>query len=150
MMKKLIVSMMLLLLITLSGWTQSPKKWVIVQSNNDTTITYNFLKQDLINLRTYIVKLEGTEALYKEDEKIIKLQDSVIVNLNKIILNKDYLLRVADTTVYGLNQQLVVSEQWGKDQEKMKLKYKKRAANWYKWFGAGAVTGIVSCLLLLK
>ena len=88
--------------------------------------------------------------MYKEDEKIIKLQDSTIVNLNKIILNKDYLLRVADTTVYGLNQQLVVSEQWGKDQEKMKLKYKKRAANWYKWFGAGAVTGIVSCLLLLK
>lgn len=150
MMKKLIVSMMLLLLTTLSGWTQSQKNWVIVQSNNDTTITYSFLKEDLINLRTYILKLEGTAQLYNEDEKIIKLQDSVINNLNKIILNKDYLLRVCDSTIVGLNQQIMAAEKWGKEQEQMKLKYKKRAKNWYKWFGAGGISGIVLCLILVK
>jgi len=49
------------------------------------------------------MRLEGTAALYQEDQKIITLQDSTIAALNKIILNKDYMLAVADSTVNQLS-----------------------------------------------
>lgn len=132
------------------GWTQLQKNWVVVRSNNDTTITYNFLKQDLMNLRVYVVKLEGTAALYEETQKIVTLQDSTINTLNKLILNKDYMLNVADSTVKELDKELLRAEAWGKQQEKMKIKYQKRAKNWPKWFGAGGVIGFVACLMLVK
>lgn len=132
------------------GWTQLQKNWVVVRSNNDTTITYNFSKDDLRNLRMYVVKLEGTAALYEESEKIITLQDSTIKTLNKLILNKDYMLRVADTTITDLNKELLFAEKWGKEQEKMKQKYQKRSGNWYKWLGAGGIAGFVACLILVK
>ena len=58
----------------------------------------------------YVVKLEGTAALYEESEKIITLQDSTIKTLNKLIINKDYMLRVADTTITDLNKELLFAE----------------------------------------
>ena len=57
-----------------------------------------------MNLRVYVVQLEGTAALYEETEKIISLQDSTINTLNKLILNKDYMLNVADYTVKELDK----------------------------------------------
>ena len=102
---------------------------MVVRSDKDTTITYNFLKQDLMNLRVYVVQLEGTAALYEETQKIVTLQDSTINTLNKLILNKDYMLNVADSTVKELDKELLRAEAWGKQQEKMKVKYEKRAKN---------------------
>ena len=48
--------------------------------------------------------------IYEESEKIITLQDSTIKILNKLILNKDYMLRVADTTITDLNKELLFAE----------------------------------------
>lgn len=103
-----------------------------------------------MNLRVYVVQLEGTAALYEETQKIVTLQDSTINTLNKLILNKDYMLNVADSTVKELDKELLRAEAWGKQQEKMKVKYEKRAKNLPKWFGAGGVIGFVLCLMLVK
>lgn len=142
--------MMLLLMSMPCGWTQSLKKWVVVRSNSDTTVTYSFARDELRDLRVYIMRLEGTAALYQEDQKIITLQDSTIAALNKIILNKDYMLAVADSTVNQLSDGWKDVEAWGKKQEQLKLKYQKRAAYWPVWLSSGGILGVVLCLIFSK
>ena len=63
-----------------------------------------------MNLRVYVVKLEGTAALYEETQKIVTLQDSTINTLNRLILNKDYMLNVADSTITELDKELLRAE----------------------------------------
>lgn len=81
----------------------------MIKSGNDTTITYTFLKEDLTLLRAYIVKLEGISELYEEDKKIIILKDSIIDILNRIIVNKETMLSVSDSTIRKLDTELIIT-----------------------------------------
>ena len=58
------LSLMLLLLTTLYGWTQSSSTWVISNNGVDTTIVYTFTKLELRDLRLYITDLEQISELY--------------------------------------------------------------------------------------
>lgn len=130
------------------GWSQQSKNWIVVKSGKDTTITYNFSKNDLMLLRAYVVKLEGTAELYEEDKKVIILKDSIIDILNKIIANKETMLMISDSTVNKLYEELNSSEAWGKEQERLKIKYEAKSKDWPKWLGVGTIIGFISCLLI--
>lgn len=133
-----------------NGWTQRLTNWVIVKSNSDTNLVYTFSKTDIVNLRVYITQLEGNKELFDQNEKIIFLKNSTIEILNKMIINKDLMLMVADSTVSNLESQLLKAEIYGKKQEDLKIKYQLRSKNWPKWLGIGTVAGFMTCLLLVK
>lgn len=133
-----------------NGWTQRLTNWVIVKSNSDTNLVYTFSKTDIVNLRVYITQLEGNKELFDQNEKIIFLKNSTIEILNKMIINKDLMLMVADSTVSNLESQLLKAEIYGKKQEDLKIKYQLRSKNWPKWLGVGTVAGFMICLLLVK
>lgn len=133
-----------------NGWTQRLTNWVIVKSNSDTNLVYTFSETDIVNLRVYITQLEGNKELFDQNEKIIFLKNSTIEILNKMIINKDLMLMVADSTVSSLDSQLLKAEIYGKKQEDLKIKYQLRSKNWPKWLGVGTLAGFMTCLLLVK
>ena len=100
MMKKLKLCIVLLLISTLSGWTQSSNtKWSVWKSNNDTIITYNFTKPELTNLHVYILNLEKDSKLYslellksKEKDSLLSLKDTRLVYKDSIILESNKLI----------------------------------------------------------
>lgn len=53
----------------------------------DTIIQYNFHKNDLKNLRIYIVDLEKYKSLFLTDEQIIAKQKEEILNYQALVSN---------------------------------------------------------------
>ena len=140
--------MMLLLLSTLCGWTQPLKKWTISKENNDTIIAYNFTKQEFVNLRVYITELERESELYKINEKELIIKDSIIQTQKYQIINKDSIIQFKDTVITIQNIDFQKLDKWAKEQEALKIKYKKQADAWPYWLGAGSAIGTILCLLL--
>ena len=92
MMKKLKVFIMLMLMTTSIGWTQSSDsipKWTVWEHNKDTIITYNFNKPDLLGLRLLVTGLEKTKDLYDIELKASIHKDSLILVKDQYILNRD-------------------------------------------------------------
>lgn len=135
-------------MITQFGWTQSLKNWTISKNNNDTIITYNFTKHELVNLRVYVTKLEETSDLYKISKQQSIVKDSIIKNQSQQVFNRDSI--ITDKTVIITNQKLdlVDLNKWAKTQEIQKIKYQKRAAAIPYWLGSGGIIGIILCLIL--
>ena len=103
-----------------------------------------------MNLRVYVTELEKTKELYELDQSKNILKDSLIDNLKSQLINKDFIIINQDSIVKFQSSELIKLEEWGRNQEKLKLKYKKRSDNWLYIFGSGTLIGGIICLLLVK
>lgn len=128
---------------TLCGWTQSSQKWVIYQDSitNDTIVSYQFKKQEIRNLRTYITTLEEYENLYNLDEKIIKSLKKTTEDYNIVNNNKDIIINTKDKETKLLSD---VNIQLNKDI----IKYKNKIRKWPYFIGTGFIGGIILCHLV--
>lgn len=142
---KLGLSMMLLLTSTLGGWSQSLEDWTVYKGNNDTIVDYNFTKDQLRNLRIYVTELERTEKLYIITLDEISVKDELINNLSDQIGNRESVISIKDSVITFQQSELKKSDEYGKKQEQLKMKYKK--ATGYSFIGGG-VLGIILCLIL--
>lgn len=91
-MKKLKIFIVLMLMTTFIGWTQSSDsipKWTVWEHNKDTVITYNFNKPNLVGLRLYVNDMEKTKELYNVELKTSAYKDSLILMKDVYILNRD-------------------------------------------------------------
>lgn len=103
-----------------------------------------------MNLRVYVTELEKIKELYELDQSKNILKDSLIDNLKSQLINKDFIIINQDSIVKFQSSELIKLEEWGRNQEKLKLKYKKRSDNWLYLFGSGTLIGGILCLLLVK
>lgn len=121
MVKKLLLSTMVALLITLSGWSQSSKNWTLQKDSVDKdVITYNFYKKDLTNLRVYVTTLEQFKKLYDIDEQQL-LKQRTEIGKYKITINNDSIANAAQ------EKALASSLKLNTDLQKDVDKYKKKA-----------------------
>lgn len=133
---------MLVLLTTLSGWTQSSLNWKIIKSNTaigDTLIEYTFQKEDLKNLRVYVTTLQQYEQVYFINEKIIERLDTEVVNYQQLVNNKDAVI-TDQKKIIGMFEEI--------DAKRVKEieRYKKQAGKWPYWLGGGLLGGVILCL----
>ena len=103
-----------------------------------------------MNLRIYVTELEKIKELYELDQSKNILKDSLIDNLKSQLINKDFIIINQDSIIKFQSSELIKLEEWGRNQEKLKLKYKKRSDNWLYIFGSGTLIGGIICLLLVK
>lgn len=132
---------MLLLVITLSGWTQSSVKWIVYKNGVDTTLVYPFGKIQIANLRVYVTKLEDYKELYFLDQQIIDKQDSTIKTYRKLVVNKDAIITNKDNVITQTN---VINDKLTKDV----IKFRNRSEKWPFYLGGGFIGGILLCLLV--
>jgi hypothetical protein len=109
--------------------------------SNDTIVSYQFKKQEIRDLRTYVTKLEEFKDLYNLDEKIIESLKKTTENYKTIIINKDIIIDTKDKETKLLSD---VNTQLTKDL----IKYKNRSRKWPYFIGAGFIGGIVLCQLV--
>lgn len=134
--------MMLLLLSTLSGWTQSSQKWTIsLNPRQDTVLQYNFSKSQIRNLRLYISELETCCETNNVNELLLDSKDQEVILLRKIITNKDSIITTQQNSLNSyrninsfLNSEILEKE--------------KKSKTWPLWLGGGFVGGVLVCLLL--
>ena len=122
----------------LNGWTQSSENWTILKTN-DTIVQYNFHKEDLANLRFYILSLQEYKSLYDIDENIIIRQYNQIQNYKSLVSGKEEIILNPDKIVKETNS-------INSDLIKQVNKYKKKSQKWPYWLGGGFIGGIVLCL----
>lgn len=99
---------MLVLLITLNGWTQQSQNWAIRVDNingKDTIITYNFTKQNLTNLRTYVTTLEMYKERYNINTEVIKTLSNEVDKYKLIVNNKDEII-AAKASIISINNDM--------------------------------------------
>ena len=104
----------------------------------------------MTNLRIYVTELEKIKELYDIDQSKNLVKDSLIDNLKSQLINKDFIIINKDSIIRFQSSEINSLEKWGKEQEELKLKYKKRADNWFKTLTEGAIIGGILCLLLVK
>ncbi len=132
------------------GWTQSLKNWTITKSNQDTVITYNFTKEEFMNLRMYVTELERDSKLYKINEIELLKKDSIIENKQLQIMNKDSIIEFKDTIISIHTTELKKLDEQFKVEQELKIKFQKQATTIPYWLGGGGVLGFILCLLLTK
>ena len=133
---------MLVLLITLCGWTQSSQNWKVIKDSpkvGDTTIQYNFQKKSIKDLRIYVTKLSQYKDLYVVNEEIIGKQEKEIILYKTLVTNKDNMLD-------NQTKALVVSAAINITLDKRVTKLQKRVGRWPYWLASGFLGGIVLCL----
>ena len=92
--------MMLLLLSTLPGWTQSSQKWTIrLGEKQDTVLQYNFSKSEIRNLRLYISELETCCEVANVNEQLLDVKDEETILLKRIIINKDSIISTQQSSL---------------------------------------------------
>jgi hypothetical protein len=148
--KKLRIFMMLVLLITQNGWSQSLQNWTVSKESNDTIVKYNFKKEQLLDLRLYVTDLEYKSDLYSLEKQKSNLKDSLLINYKLQIGNCNNIIEKKDTIIKFQSSELFKSDKWGKSQEKLKIKYKKQADKIPYSIGAGTLIGIILSLILFK
>lgn len=144
MMKKSLLFTMLLLLITLSGWSQSSEIYEIIPDPHqldNPTIIFTIKNSDVRNLRLEYTQGELFKNLYSESEKEIKLLNKVISKQETIIENQAIGLKAGSS---ALQEYKEINEKYLKDKDK----YKRRAKLWPYWLGGGFIGGITTCLLI--
>lgn len=125
-----------------SGWTQSSQKWTIIkEQSGDTTIQYNFSKEDLTKLRLHVAELEEYKDLAFINESIVDIQKRQILLYKSTINNKDSIILLKD-------KQFMQAMKINKDLDQKVEKYRKQAGKRPYWLAAGFVGGIVLCLSL--
>ena len=130
---------------TLGGWSQSLKSWTVYQINSDTLVDYNFTKDQLKNLRIYVTELERTKEINDINLKEIDAKNDLISNLSKQINNRESTIAIKDSIITFQGSELTKADKFGKEQEQLKMKYKKGAT--YSFLGGGIV-GVLLCLIL--
>lgn len=129
---------------TLSGWTQSSTNWVVRSSSTnskDTVIVYNFSKENITNLRTYVTTLEMYKERYDINTQIIKALNSEIDNYKTLVVNKDEIIKTKSSII-------TINDDVNAKLTKSLDKYKKKNKRLPYWIGAGFVGGIVLCQLV--
>lgn len=139
--RKLMLCIALLLVITLSGWTQSSVKWIVYKNGVDTTLVYPFGKIQIANLRVYVTKLGEYKELYFINQQIINKQDSIVKTYSKLVINKDIIINNKDAVITQTN---VINNKLTKDV----IKFRNRSEKWPYFIGAGFIGGVVLCLLV--
>ena len=104
----------------------------------------------MTDLRIYVTELEKIKELYDIDQSKNLVKDSLIDNLKSQLINKDFIIINKDSIIRFQSSEINSLEKWGKEQEELKLKYKKRADNWFRTLTGGAIIGGILCLLLVK
>lgn len=108
---------------------------------NDTVIQYDFHKNDLRNIRVYIITLEKYKKISDINEGIIKTQDNEI-NTLKLINNNQKVI------IGNQEKQTVEYKDMTDALIKDLVKYKKRSDRWPYWLGGGFLGGILTCVLI--
>lgn len=139
--KRLTLCIVLLLTLTLVGWTQSSKKWIVYKNGVDTTLVYPFSKIQIANLRVYVTKLEEFQSLYYNDQDIIDKQGLVILDYSKLVNNKDSIIENKNKVISQTN---IINDRLTKDV----IKFRSRSGKWPYVLGTGFIGGIVLCLLV--
>ena len=142
--------MMLLLLNTLSGWSQSSTNWTVLEQGKDTIISYNFTKPQITKLRVYVTSLEETYRLYNIEKQQSKIKDLMLENYKIQIDNYKFISNESDSIILFQKNELIKADNWGKSQEKLKIKYKNLADKLPYALGGGGIIGFIICLLLVK
>ena len=148
--KKLKLLMMLLLLNTLSGWSQSSTNWTVLEQGKDTIISYNFTKPQITKLRVYVTSLEETYRLYNIEKQQSKIKDLMLENYKIQIDNYKFISNESDSIILFQKNELIKADNWGKSQERLKIKYKNLADKLPYALGGGGIIGFIICLLLVK
>ena len=142
--------MMLLLLNTLSGWSQSSTNWTVLEQGKDTIISYNFTKPQITKLRVYVTSLEETYRLYNIEKQQSKIKDLMLENYKIQIDNYKFISNESDSIILFQKNELIKADNWGKSQERLKIKYKNLADKLPYALGGGGIIGFIICLLLVK
>jgi len=101
-------------------------------------------------LRIYVTNLEEIYELYNIEKNILILKNIEIGNLRTQNNGKDSTISILRDMVSYRDSQLEKADKNVETQKALALKYKKRASQWPRWFGAGGVCGIILCLVLNK
>ncbi len=120
------------------------------KNKQDTIITYNFTKQEFINLRVYVTGLERDSKLYQIDEVELTKKDAIIKNQAIQIVNKDSIIEFKDSIISIRKMELSDLDKQFKQEQQLKIKYQKQAATIPYWLGGGGVIGFILCLLLVR
>ena len=143
MIKKLNLLMIIMLLNILCGWTQQSDLWTIWKSNNDTIVSYNFTKDNLKDLRIYIINLQKYKELYDLSEQKDSLNDLHIFNFQNRIINDQQIILLRESEINKITL-------YAKTQEVEKIKYKNKSKTIPYWFGGGILSGIIGTSLLIN
>lgn len=134
---------MLVLLTTLSGWTQSSRNWEIKRDSlsNDTIVSYNFTKTELGNLRNYVTTLESIRQRYDLNLKVIDALNTEVSIYKTISLNKDEVISYKNDIITVHTD---VNDQLSKDL----IRFRNKAKRLPYWIGGGFIGGIILCQLV--
>ena len=124
--------------------------WTVWTHNNDTIISYNFNKKQLTNLRVYVTSLEEIYTLYNIEKEQSLVKDSMLLNYRNQLFNNKVIIQNKDSIIKFQSSELIKADEWGKSQEKLKIKYKKQADKLPYTLGGGGIIGFLLCLLLIK
>lgn len=104
-------------------------------------IQYDFQKEELRDLRLYIVSLEKYKNLYEVDEQIIFKKDQQINLYKTVIDNQSDVIKFNEdinSELSNINDKLTTQVD----------KYRKRSKKWPCYLGAGFIGGIITCQLI--
>ena len=127
------------------GWTQQSQKWTVWKNNNDTTITYNFTKEDLTNFRIYVINLEKFSELYKIEVEESSKKDSLLNIKNQLIINKDSLINENKKFILYETSELEKVDKLNKD---LQIKCQKQTRAIPYLMGGSALATLILCLLI--
>lgn len=88
--------------------------------------------------------------LYKVEQKQSSYKDSIIAVQSTRIINRDSVINYKDTIITINNLKLKDLDKKFQAEEKLRIKYQKRASKIPVWFGSGTVVGMILCLLLAR
>lgn len=104
----------------------------------------------MTKLRVYVTSLEETYKLYNIEKQQSKIKDSMLENYRLQIDNYKFVSNEKDSIILFQKDELVKSDNWGKSQEKLKIRYKNQAKKLPYALGGGGLIGFIVCLLLVK
>ena len=127
------------------GWTQQSQKWTVWKNNNDTTITYNFTKEDLTNFRVYVTSLEKFSDLYKIEVIESSKKDSLLNIKDQRIINRDSVIVENKKFILYQQSELQKVDKLNKD---LQIKYQKQTKVIPYLMGGSALATLILCLLI--
>ena len=121
-----------------------------MEQGKDTIISYNFTKPQITKLRVYVTSLEETYRLYNIEKQQSKIKDLMLENYKIQIDNYKFISNESDSIILFQKNELIKADNWGKSQERLKIKYKNLADKLPYALGGGGIIGFIICLLLVK
>ena len=116
----------------------SNPNWRIYEKNNDTIIEYDFVKEDLKNLRIYINSLEMYKELYYNSEETFKEFENSLSVFRKI--SEEQHETISNFTLLDYNNNIIITQ--------LKKDIKTSRKNSWYYLGGGIIIGGVVCLLM--